>query len=40
MLRKKAIQGVNDIATTDPELIAEWDFDKNEPLVCFKDILF
>lgn len=27
---KKAIQGVNDIATTDPELIAEWDFDKNE----------
>ncbi|WP_294412581.1 zinc-ribbon domain-containing protein [uncultured Ruminococcus sp.] len=27
---KKAIQGFNDIATTNPELIAEWDYDKNK----------
>lgn len=27
-----AISGVNDLATTHPELVAEWDYEKNAPL--------
>lgn len=30
---KKVLVGFNDLATTNPELAAEWDFKKNKPLM-------
>lgn len=32
-MRRKVILGVNDLATTNPELLEEWDYDKNSDTV-------
>ena len=35
LLGRKIMQGFNDLATTNPELISEWNFEKNKPLTPY-----